>query len=591
MSGLIKEEDLAAVRERANIVDIVQGYVSLKKAGRSYKGLCPFHKEKTPSFVVDPEKQLFHCFGCEEGGNVFNFIMKVDHIDFGTAVETLAKKIGYNLTYVSSPEAKKRKSRKDQIYKINEEATTFYHEQLMKSKKAHAARDYLNSRDFGQKTAKEFSLGYAPSDNPLIEFFLKKGLKTSQLSDAGLISEGRKGQIDRFRNRIIFPIDDIKGNWIGLGGRVLNPDQQPKYINSPETPVFSKGKNFYNLKKAKAVIVKDDYAIVVEGYTDVIALHNAGFKNSVATLVTALTEDHLSLLSRFTSNIYLTFDSDEAGAKAAERTLSFSDQSSADIYICILPKGYDPADYVQKFKKDKFKKLLKESKTLMEFCIDRTVTQTGLKTAREKENTLGKCFELISKVSNSVTRQEYLKYLSEKTNIDLNLLITNFNNKTKTQPKDETSQTKVQADPRYNAELELLKALLNKPQLISNAKQNIEINDFSNEDLVSIYTMITSTKITEPSQFISTIENKNIRKITSKLFMSPLTDEIDNERYIEEICASIKKFNLDEKINEIKNRLEKMNPEKTPKKYDNMFKELVELEAQKRKLSMILQGK
>lgn len=587
--ALIKEEDISQVRDRINIVDVISDYISLKKAGRSFKGLCPFHKEKTPSFIVDPEKQLFHCFGCDEGGNVFNFLMKIDHMDFATAVETVAKKAGYSLTYLSSPESKKRKRHKDSLYDINEEALNFYHDCLMKSPQANAARQYLKGRGYGQTTAKTFKIGYAPLDNSFTQYSLKKGSLIKNLSEAGLSVEGRNGYLDRFRGRIIFPIADIKGRWIGFGGRVLNPDQQPKYVNSPETSLFSKGKNFYALNWSKSEIVREGFAIIVEGYTDVISLHKAGFKNAVATLGTALTEDHLTLLSRFTNKGYLTFDSDEAGAKAAARVIDFADKSNVELFICILPKGYDPADFVDKKKPEELKKLLEHSKPIMEFSIDRIIKENGFETVKQKEKSMSLCFDLISKVTNEVSRQEYLKYLSEKIKCDLDMVMAEFRKIKKTFNKNIT-EAKIDLSPEQKVEIELLRAILNQPQLINKVKNVIKHSDFIDENHANIFTLLISTKITEPAELISTIENEQMRKITNKLLMSPVVLGENGDKYIEEIAARIKELNLKRNIRTLKTELEKLNPVKFPKKYDSLFKELVELEAQKRKYAKVFQG-
>ncbi|MCJ7471371.1 MAG: DNA primase, partial [Actinobacteria bacterium] len=326
MSRSLKEGEVEELKSHADIYSVVSGYVKLKKSGKSYSGLCPFHKEKTTSFSVDQTKQLYHCFGCGEGGDIISFVEKIENMDFIESVEFLANKVGYKLKYNLSGGSRESGKVRNRLYEINELAKKYYQFILFNSKAGRIPLDYLKKRGFTEKTIQEFEVGYSMDlwDN-FTNFIMKRKFEPKEVIDSGLAIEStrKKGAVyDRFRGRIMFPIEDIIGKPIGFGGRIITEKsntakQSAKYINTPETKIFSKSKNSYHIYQAKNLIVDMDEVLIVEGYTDVMALYQSGIKNAVASLGTALTSDQIKILGRFTKNIVLVFDSDQAGMNAS----------------------------------------------------------------------------------------------------------------------------------------------------------------------------------------------------------------------------------------------------------------------------------
>ena len=341
MAGLIPENILEDILGRVDIVEVISGYIPLKRAGRNFKALCPFHHEKTPSFMVSPDKQIYHCFACGVGGNAFNFLMQYERLEFPEAVEALARKAGVNL-----PKDQKQDQRAvsliTQLYKINELAADFYAHNLISSQGS-SARSYFLKRGLKDETIKTFNLGFAHDRwDLLINYLRAKGISLSLLEKAGLVlaKEGG-GYYDRFRNRLIFPILDIKSRVLGFGARVLG-DALPKYMNSPETPIYIKGKNVYGLNFAHEAIREEDAVVVVEGYLDFIIPYQAGVHNIVASLGTAFTPDQAKLLKRYTHNVVMVYDADKAGELASLRSLDIFIDEDMNVKVASLPLGSDP---------------------------------------------------------------------------------------------------------------------------------------------------------------------------------------------------------------------------------------------------------
>src|SRR5437870_679277 len=361
VAGRIRQEDIEAVRERADVVKLVSGYLSLKKAGHdSMVGVCPFHPDKGPSLSVSPSKGLYFCFGCGAGGDAIKFLREIENLNFTEAVERLAEQTGVRLRYeAESPGERRAASKRDALHKANAEAATIYQRTLVESPDASDAREYLHQRGIDKETAERFQIGYAPAGGNYLLRALAKRLQisTELLIDAGLATRDATGSVrDRFRDRIMFPIHDLSGRGVGFGARLLR-DQEglPKYLNTRETDVYDKSRLLYNLHRAKSAISRTGDAYVVEGYTDVIALHQAGVESAVATCGTALGDAHLRLLSRFAQRAILAFDSDEAGAHAAERAYKYHQDHPIELRVLILPEGLDPAEFVRVKGSDAFR--------------------------------------------------------------------------------------------------------------------------------------------------------------------------------------------------------------------------------------------
>ncbi|ACV21982.1 DNA primase [Slackia heliotrinireducens] len=424
----IPEDDIRKVREASDLVAIVGDRVPLRQRGRDFWGCCPFHNEKTPSFKVDPNTQLWHCFGCGEGGDVISFVMKLDDIGFADAVRELARRAGIQITEDERERAVRGK--KARLKEVCEATAAFYHTQLMRSRDegAASARSYLGSRDLGGTIPKTWNLGFAPGRGALVRHLRSLGFTQQQMIDANvaLISNRTNKLQDRFYNRIMFPIRDAEGDTIAFGGRVIGKGE-PKYLNTQETALFHKSQVLFGLDMAKGAMASTGIAIIVEGYTDVIVLHEAGVKNVVATLGTALTAQHVRQLSRHAKNkiVYL-FDGDEAGQRAADRAARFVDESmlpeagrkQVGLYACTLPDNLDPADFVQQRGADALKVLLDDAKPLMRYAIDRKLAARDLTDYAEKSRVLPEVIELLAPIRQSLMAQEYVNYLADRLQVD-----------------------------------------------------------------------------------------------------------------------------------------------------------------------------
>ena len=360
------EEVIEEVRNANDIVDVVSQYVTLKRSGRNFFGLCPFHKEKSPSFSVSPDKQIFHCFGCGVGGNVIHFLSKIEGINFVETLQALAERANIQLPKLDSEESNEIIELKSKIYKINEMTAKFYHENLYKSE-SKLAQEYIKKRKLDNNTLKKFLIGYSSANNQLYSYLKMQGFKDDEILKSNLVNKTSDGRfIDRFRKRLIFPIQDIKNRVIAFGGRVLD-DSLPKYINSPEGLIYSKGRHLYGLNVARKSNVKD--IIIVEGYMDCVSLHQRGISNAVASLGTALTEAQGRLLRRYGEKIIIGYDSDSAGQNATMRGLEILNNLGCDIRILQMDGAKDPDEYVIKYGSGRFNLLVNKAISLVEFKI------------------------------------------------------------------------------------------------------------------------------------------------------------------------------------------------------------------------------
>ncbi|HPP29659.1 MAG TPA: DNA primase, partial [bacterium] len=444
---------LEEIISKIDIVEVISEYLKLKKTGRNFKALCPFHQEKTPSFIVNPEKQIFHCFGCGEGGNVIRFLMKMDNISFPKAVALAAKKAGVKITLSESNDDVKE----DKIFKANEFASECYKEILFSSQ-GNRAMDYLTGRNLTEKDIKNFHLGFAPGvKNYLVKKILEKKLDKEPFINAGLIN--RDGEADTFRNRIIFPIFDIQGRITGFGGRAMDDEQQPKYLNTGENEVFSKGKLLYGIYQAKTSIKENQFVFLVEGYFDVIKLHINGITNTVAPMGTALTDEHLRFLKRFTEKILLAFDSDEAGINASLRNLESILKMGFETKVCLLPVNFDPDRFIDEYGIEPFKKLMGQAMDFLDFALNIGSMKYDINTPRGKSSVAKEIAGLISLIPDEIERFEYVKSLSTKLNLDENILRRYIDSK-KQSSKNEILRQEVKKEPPYSYAENLLMEII-----------------------------------------------------------------------------------------------------------------------------------
>jgi DNA primase len=424
------------VKQRLDIVQVVSEYVKLQKSGRNYKSACPFHSEKTPSFFVFPERQSWHCFGaCSTGGDIFSFVMKKEGIDFAQALRLLAAKAGVPLVDQTTPQRQAQDKAKERLSEINEVAAEYYHHALLNASVAETARNYIAGRGLSVETTKNFQLGFAPEGWDNLKQYLKgKVYEETELLTAGLLVErDDKNCYDRFRNRLIFPIRNIQGKVIGFGGRALD-DSLPKYLNSPQTPVFDKSSSLYGIDRAKTSIRQKDQAIIVEGYMDVLAAHQYGYTNVIAFMGTAVTEKQLAILKGLTKNIILALDADTAGEEAVSRSgemvdkmlpvppsfygwVKYEDAHNAEVKILILPQGKDPDEVIME-DAALWQKLITDAKPMVDFIFESAASKMNLASARDKSTAVERLLPLLSEMKDPLRQAHYMERLARLLKID-----------------------------------------------------------------------------------------------------------------------------------------------------------------------------
>lgn len=414
------EELIEEVRIRNDIIEVVSSYVKLERKGRRYFGLCPFHNEKSPSFCVEPAKQFFYCFGCNKGGSVIQFIMGIEHLDFLEALKFLAERAGIILPEPEDTVEKEKSRLRSQILDINKEAARFFFSRLA-GKNGTRAQGYLKKRGLFEKTIRQFGLGLAPSGwNELTKMLLNKGAEKDLLLSSGLSLETKNGElIDRFRDRIMFPIFDIRGNIIGFGGRVID-GTQPKYMNSPDTPVYNKSRELYGLNYARQS--KSKKLLIVEGYMDVISLHQAGIDYAVASLGTALTQSQAWILKKYAEEVIIAYDSDSAGQAATLRGLDILEKAGCNIRVLLIPDGKDPDDYIKNNGPEKFKNLVDRAISLLDYKIRAEKNMYNLDIVDDKLKLLNSIADILAAHDNSIERELYTKNYAEQYGISLESL-------------------------------------------------------------------------------------------------------------------------------------------------------------------------
>jgi len=403
------------VRARTDIVEVVSGHVLLKKAGKNYLGLCPFHSEKTPSFTVSPDKQLFYCFGCQEGGDVFTFLEKKEGMSFREALEYLAEAAGVSLPEAEDPESRRRAA----LVEALEMAAAFYRATLERLEAAGRARAYLERRGVRPETIERFGLGYAPAEwDGMYLALRKKGISEEVLLQAGLIGRRAGGGVyDRFRNRIMFPIKDVTGRVIGFGGRALD-DSGPKYLNSPETLVFRKGQCLYALNLAREAVRRSGRAVMVEGYMDVVSAHQAGVENVVASLGTALTEEQARLVLRYAGEAVMAYDADAAGEAATLRGLDVFNAMGCRVKVAVLPEGQDPDDIVRQGGREALETIVERAVPLVEYRLARSMKGVDTGTVEGKVKVSEEMVPVLSRIKNAVERSSYIRMVASQLGID-----------------------------------------------------------------------------------------------------------------------------------------------------------------------------
>lgn len=415
-----------------DIVDVISQYVTLKRSGRNFLGLCPFHKEKTPSFSVSPDKQIFHCFGCGVGGNALHFISKIENINFRESLEVLADKAGINLPTIDTGEDSKRQELKQKIYQINELVAELYHKTLYQPI-AKPAQEYVKKRKLDNKTLINFKIGYAPSQNILYKFLREKGFNEEEILASTLVKKYNNTFIDSFRNRLMFPISDVRNRVIAFGGRVLD-SSLPKYINSPDTIVYNKGRNLYGLNVAKNS--RTDKIIIVEGYMDAVSLHQRGIQNVVASLGTALTENQGRLLRKYSEKVIISYDSDGAGQAATMRGLEILKNIGCDVRILQMEGAKDPDEYVIKYGNGRFNLLVENAISLVEFKVKVLKNSLNLENVNDKIKFLKETARILQKIDSKIEQEIYIDKISREYSISKEAIYAEINKQTGNKTKN-----------------------------------------------------------------------------------------------------------------------------------------------------------
>ncbi len=546
MSNLIPENILEDILGRVDIVEIISGYISLKKSGSNFKCNCPFHHEKTPSFMVSSDRQIYHCFGCGESGNVFKFLMRHERMSFPEAVEMLAKKAGVILPKQDNPRIAEAISLNSQLYKLNELAVSFYENNLHTASAA-ASMEYLKKRGISLESIKEFRLGFAGQgwDN-LVNFLRAKNVSLGLIEKAGLIlPKDGGGYYDRFRNRIIFPIFDNRDRAIGFGARVMD-NSLPKYINSPETPVYVKGRNLFGLNLSKEHIKDLDRAIIVEGYLDFIIPYQEGLKNIVASQGTALTQDQIKLLKRYTNNVVMIYDGDTAGEIATLRSLDMLIEEDLHVLVVPLPTGVDPDSLVRLEGILSLKNKVEGALSLFDYKLKILKSRHNITEAHGKGKIASEMLSTINKFSNAILRGEYTKRLSEEIKIPEHYILEELN---KLKPNTAISALTVEVAKKPASEINpaeklLIKFMLDEKELIERIMQELDPSDFQDArtgKIVSVmHDLFKQGKSFAPSVLMNYLSEDDASQLVCESMFIPELSGQDREKAVTDCIQRIK---------------------------------------------------
>jgi len=585
--GRIPESSIEEIRTRADIVEVVSEYVSLKPSGKNHKGLCPFHQEKTPSFSVSPEKQIFHCFGCSAGGNVFKFLMDIESISFIDAVRKMGHRFNVPIPeHTLSPKEEKDRNERESILNLNTLSMQYYSHLLRKTEEGGNARRYIKSRGFDHDTVADYQLGWATPEWQGLFTHLAKNSRCSKksLEKAGLITikpatgGKRESQYDRFRNRLIFPLQDIFGNIIGFAGRVIS-DGEPKYLNSPETLLYKKGDHLFGLNKAREAIRKENRALLVEGYFDQICSFQNGIENTVALCGTALTLNQVSLLRKYTPNIVLVFDSDSAGQAAAKRGFDLLLNEGMNISVVTLPQGYDPDSYIQEQGRENYLNLVNNAKPFLENLIDNTILEEGSKNAIGKLAAINRILPVLSKVKSSVERSEYVHYLAEKAQVDQKSLLEDLKKYISgTKQKDKALINNNQKRPVV--ELFLLHLMLADEQAAKEIREQVSANEYQDplykEVAEIIYARIDDNQPVRLDLMLDQAIQPEVKSMFSEIGIAPMAfDAIP--KATADCIMKIKKRSVKPKVIELRklrNEAEKAGEKERSRELHNQAKEV-----------------
>jgi DNA primase len=608
VAGRIRDESIAEVRAATDVVALVGEYVTLRPGGGTrMKGLCPFHQEKTASFTVDAARQLWHCFGCQAGGDAIDFLMRQETLSFVEAVERLARRAGVELAYEGRSAGERGNlGRKSRLVAAHAAAVDFYHRLLVTAPDARPARAYLAARGFDRAVAERFRLGWAPAGawDALVGHLRGRGFRPEELTEAGLARTGPRGLRDAFHARVLFPIFDVGGDPVAFGGRTLEGDpggsgglkpspperRAPKYLNSAETPIWHKGRALYALNLAKTAIVRAGHAVVVEGYTDVLACHQAGVPQTVATCGTALRADHFKLLNRFTGRIVLAFDADQAGGRAAGRgipELIAEPDVVISAHVLVVPEGLDPADFVARHGGPAFRELVDAAQPLLRWWIDWKLAGHDLRQPEGKVRAVRELVPIMRRVPDFLQRNAYARSVVLRLGLDeygpeYQALI---GGQAPARPQVEVRAPPRSRSPQARVECEALKFALQHPDWAAEAAAAWGPDWFTTPATGASFAAL--VKAGGPgAPFDAVLEAAATE--TDRRFLRGLAVEAfaaeENRGYADEVFRRLEEFRLTRVIDQLKGSLQRMNPVERPDEYTRSFEELIALEARRRAL-------
>ena len=603
MPGRIRNEDVVLVRERARIDEVVREHVSLKSAGgASLKGLCPFHDEKSPSFHVTPSKGFWYCFGCGEGGDVIGFLQKIEHLNFTEVVEKLAGKYNIQLRYDETfNKSGSNTGQRTRLVEANKIASDFFSQNL-NSPEAETGRKFLTERGFDKNAALKFGVGYALKGwDSLTNHLKQKGFTENELTLAGLSVAGQRGVYDRFRGRLTWPIRDASGDVVGFGARRLYEDDQgPKYLNTPETPAYKKSQVLYGIYLARKDIATTKQAVIVEGYTDVMACHLAGVTTAVATCGTAFGEDHARVLRRFLMDqeqlrgeVIYTFDGDEAGRKAALKAFNLDQSFVAQTFVAVESSGLDPCELRQKSGNDAILALVKSRVPLFEFVIKSTIASFDLNTAEGRVAALRSAAPVVAGIKDVALRPEYTRMLAGWLGADSNTVVQAVGS-----ASNNRGRINVEIDPNKpekkelhldtvetSMELECLKLTFQFSDLVKTWFAQLTPDCFSHPKYREIFESISNAEINEISANIAhdATEDDDQRALIAALSVEEFKADVD-PRYIDSVFARVLEINAGRTIADLKSQLQRLDPTEQNTEHDRMFQELLSIEEFRRAL-------
>ena len=555
------DEILSNVKDSNDIVEVISQYVHLKRSGRNYFGLCPFHNEKSPSFSVSPDKQIFHCFGCGVGGNVITFISKIEGLGFKESVENLAERAGIILPTIGNNEDSKIEELKAKVYKVNSFSASYYHKRLYEPR-SKIGQEYVKKRKLTNETLESYNLGFSGNFDELYKELRKEGFQDEEILESGLVNKNENGKyIDRYRNRFMIPILDVRNRVIAFGGRVLD-DSKPKYINSPENIVYSKGKHLFGLNVAKKGDTKK--LLIVEGYMDAISLHQRGITNVVASLGTALTTNQGWLLRKNTEQVILGFDSDGAGQNAILRAMEVMQNMGCDMRVLQMTGAKDPDEFIIKYGAARFQKLINEAISLIEFKVKILKQNLNLDVAGDKVKFLNEISKLLAKIDNSIEREIYIEKIAKGYNISKEAIFGQVNKLQYSNKKSVSTleKTKPVLPKKENKEIQediikrenlLISILINTPENFQLIEQNIKEEDFKYEINKKIVKILYEELKKENSNVSSILDKIEDDEIQSHLTMIMAEDYgiVDEKKAIEDILKKYEKEKLENRRDEL----------------------------------------